>query len=325
LPSCIFAFLLIVCYVGAMSASFSQYQRSPEDLQQLQQLLAWYKIRDLLLGENYVKQDVKNALELASACEHFNAVWLAMVFAEHDVSTPSKASQVFRDCENDPLRARCFAALLDYSDDDIHPAADLGDAYAQVRMACLTYGRERFVWAEKSAAQGERDSFFVLGCWFECEGDVEKAKENFLIAAALGHVDAMTWFGSLFDETDPQQFVWLGKAAVSGSVVPFLNNMSDPINDFSSGTEHTNVIFAIGRALKGHIDNEKRTIFGSDYNVDSLLDPANQALQFYNFQLRSYRKAVDTWTLVGIWCQVVKDIRKLIAKMIWESRDEAKY
>jgi hypothetical protein len=33
-------------------------------LEDLQQLLAWYKIRDMLFGANRVKKDIKKALEL---------------------------------------------------------------------------------------------------------------------------------------------------------------------------------------------------------------------------------------------------------------------
>jgi hypothetical protein len=54
-------------------------QRSPQDLQQL---LAWYKIRDTLLGENHVEQDIRKALELASVCEHPHAVWLTKLLAD---------------------------------------------------------------------------------------------------------------------------------------------------------------------------------------------------------------------------------------------------
>jgi hypothetical protein len=59
-------------------------QRSPEDLQQL---LAWYKIRDTLLGQNCCKQDIKKALELAAVCGHPNAVWLRKVFGGRDVDS----------------------------------------------------------------------------------------------------------------------------------------------------------------------------------------------------------------------------------------------
>jgi hypothetical protein len=84
-------------------------------------------------------------------------------------------------------------------------------------------------------------------------------------------------------------------------------------------------VFAIGRALRGHIDTEKKEIFGTDFNFAWRFGRAGQARQFYEHQLKSYRKAVDEWTLVGICNNVVKDIRILIAKMIWESREEAKY
>jgi hypothetical protein len=53
--------------------------------------------------------------------------------------------------------------------------------------------------------------------------------------------------------------------------------------------------------------------------------PANQALHFYEFQLQSYRKAVDSWTIIGLRNKVVKDIRKMIGKMIWDTREDAAY
>jgi hypothetical protein len=101
--------------------------------------------------------------------------------------------------------------------------------------------------------------------------------------------------------------------------------MQERMHNFNSGRGHATVIFAIGRALKGHIDSEKRAIFDDHKAFDTYIRPANQALQFYNFQLKSYRKAVDSWTLVGIRNKVVKDIRLMIAKMIWETREEARY
>jgi TPR repeat protein len=92
--------------------------------------------------------------------------------------------------QSDP-RAYYFAAVLGDSSDEILRAADLGDA-----MAWYSDGEESFQWAEKSVAQGERDGFFVLGrCYRDgsalgsgCEEDLERAKENFLVASELGHV-----------------------------------------------------------------------------------------------------------------------------------------
>jgi hypothetical protein len=84
----------VLVYVPKMSraAVVLHRQRPAEDLQQL---LAWYKIRDMLLGCNCVEQDIKKALELASVCDHPNAVWLAALFGERGVSTEEEARQVF--------------------------------------------------------------------------------------------------------------------------------------------------------------------------------------------------------------------------------------
>jgi hypothetical protein len=61
------------------------------------------------------------------------------------------------------------------------------------------------------------------------------------------------------------------------------------------------------------------------FSVYTFLGPANQALRFYEFQLQSYRKAVDRWTIVGLRNRVVKDIRNMIGKMIWDAREEGAY
>ncbi len=304
-------------------------QRSPEDLQQP---LAWYDIRGTLLQANYDDQAVKKALELAAVCEHPDAVWLTKLFAGRDVNTGGEARQVFLEVKNDP-RALCFAGVLAECWGEIKRAANLGEAYAQACMALCTSGEEpSFSWAEKSAVQGEPDGFYELGCCYRdgvgCEKDKKRAKENFLIAVELGSVllsNAMIELGELLEECNPQRFVWMGKAAVNGNTSSFLTEMVEPIRKFNSGTGHANVVFAIGRALKGHIDNEKGKIFESAFLFESRINLANQAVHIYNFQLQSYRKAVDTWTLVGIQNNIVRDIRKMIANMIWDAREEAEY
>jgi hypothetical protein len=73
------------------------------------------------------------------------------------------------------------------------------------------------------------------------------------------------------------------------------------------------------------MNNEKRTIFGEGLDFHTYVGPANQALRFYEFQLQSYRKAVDSWTIVGQRNNVVRDIRKMIGMMIWDAREEAAY
>jgi hypothetical protein len=298
------------------------FKRSAEDTNVV---LAWYQARDTLLGRMCVKQDIKRGFELAALCKHPEAVWLTSLFAGCVVHTTEEAIEVLLRLQNDP-KALCFAAYFRGFGVEILPAAELGDAYAQARIASETTGTTRFRWAEKSAAQGERDGLFWLGfCFragFGCVKDVERAKEYFMSAALLGEVAGMVALGDLSDKNDPQRFVWLGKAAAKGMRGAFLRNLTEEVH---SGCRNANVVFALGKALKGHIDNEKRTIFGEGYIFDARIGTANQAVQFYEFQLQSHRKAVDSWTIVALRNKVVKDIRKLIGKMIWDARDEAKY
>jgi hypothetical protein len=280
-----------------MRASLSHpLQRSREDLQQL---LAWYKIRDTLLGQNEVKQALKKALELAALCEHPNAVWLTKLFAGRDVNTPDEASQVFLGCERDP-RSLCFAALLVGSYDEIHRAADLGDAYAQAVMAARFNDEEGFRLGQKSAAQGERDGFFWLGlcyrCGAACDNDIERSKENYLTAAELGCVGAMFLLGELFEKTDPKRFVWMGKAAANGQKSElFLNEMEEQIRNFDSGPGLSNIIFAIDRVLKGHIDNEEREIFGT---IGNLTLSSVLQTELFNFTIFNYYR-IEKQSTVG--------------------------
>jgi hypothetical protein len=144
-----------------------------------------------------------------------------------------------------------------------------------------------------------------------CEKDAKRAKVNFLVAAELGDVNAMEALGELLNENDPQRFVWFGRAAATAglflSSVYFLDGMCNQIQNFKNGTGHAEVVFTIGRALKGQVDKEKGTIFGIDYFFETYTVAANRALHFYEFQLQSYRKAVDSWTVVGLRNRVVKD------------------
>ena len=186
---------------------------------------------------------------------------------------------------------------------------------------------ERFKFAQQAACQGERDGFLWLGRCFHdgegCEKDLDKAKGNFLRASALCHVWAMRELGHLFGESDSQRWKWWGRAAVLGDSWWFTSSFSEQVESFSSGSGSTAVMFAIGRALQGHVNEGAGTIFNSDDKFDPRISPAKQAIAFYEAQIKATKDAMRAWTLVGIKLKVVKDVRKLIAKLIWDSREEA--
>jgi hypothetical protein len=294
-------------------------------------LLEWYKIRDTCFGQNWVDRNIPLAIELASSCLHPDARWLTEACAGQDVTTKEDAKRVFSALGQNDARTLCFLWLMGDRRDltSLRRSAEHGFAFAQALMAWETEGDEKFKFAQLAAAQGERDGLYVLGCCFRdgegCEKDLDKAKENFLCAIELGHVSAMLWLGELLDESDPQRWHWWGRAAALGNSWNFLSNFPKQVGLFNSGSGSAAVMFVIGQALQGHVNERARTIFNRDYEFDSFIGPAKQALAFYEAQIKATKDAMHAWTLVGIKLNVVKDVRKLIAKLIWNAREEALY
>lgn len=91
----------------------------------------WYMIRDMLLGQNFVEQNVKEALLLAANCSHSDGQKLHALFVNNNnassfPSTPGEACKVFMaGKDQDPLFA-CFAACL--TEDGAHDVGLLREA-----------------------------------------------------------------------------------------------------------------------------------------------------------------------------------------------------
>jgi hypothetical protein len=263
-------------------------------------LLEWHKIRDTFFGHNYVSQNIPLALELAASCQHPDARWLTEACAGKDLTTKEDAKRIFSALGQNDARALCFmwhCGTFDERRDlaSLRRSAELGFAFARALFAAHSIGQEKFRFAHLAAAQGERDGFFRLGFCFRdgegCEEDLDKAKENFLRASELGHVWAMGHLGHLLEDSDPQRWRWWGRAAALGNSWSFLSFFAKQVESFNSGAESVAVIFAIGQALQGHVNEGARTIFNNKYKFDSLISPAKQAIAFYEAQIKAAKDA----------------------------------
>jgi hypothetical protein len=290
----------------------------------IQELLCWYEVRDLLVGGNKVQWDLSKAIARLPACKHRDAVWLSKVFSKRNSSDLEGVIACLRVHETDP-RSQSFLATFEGDMLLMQTAAENGDAFAQAAVAWEMGGHPFFVLAEQSAAQGERDGLVALGCAYlrgwGCKVDKEKAKEKLLRAVALKGVFAFVNLGECFVKTDPQRYFWMAKGGSFGLGHRFLMDASKYL---ATAQTQPNVVFEIGRCLQGHIDLKKKAIFGNSDHVEGYFAAAVKANCFYMFQIQAYRRAVDVWTIVGLRNNVVKDIRLLIAKMIWGSRVEAR-
>ena len=143
----------------------------------------------------------------------------------------------------------------------------------------------------------------------------------------MEYVSAMSFYGELLDETDLQRWRWWGIAAARERPFNLLVGFPRLVDRFQSDPSLAPVVFMIGRALRGHIDTEKREIFGESHRFDACIGPANQSIAFFTAQCAAARKAVDAWCLLAVQInsKVNRDIRKKIGMMIWEARVQADY
>ncbi len=294
----------------------------------LSDLLEWLLVRDTLLGGNKRKQDIAKALALARDCKHPDAVWLSCVCK--DGSSIDQAREAFLSLENDP-RALCFSYILAH-DQDLNLSLLRRSAEMGYALASSLFGRverETFRFAQQSAAKNERDGFYLLGHCFRvgdgCEKNLRLAKENYLIAAELGHVSAALQCGEWLENSDPVRWLWWSRAAFHRAAFRFLDSFRAACRDFLEGSGSATVVFLIGRALKGNVIADKAQIFGSNYNFHSLFTYANRAIDFYDGQIKAACRAIDAWTIIATRLNLMKDMRISIGKMIWEMRFEANY
>ncbi len=296
----------------------------------LSELLLWLNIRDMLLGENCVKQDVGSAFALSRGCKHPNALWLTSLLENASLDVES----VFLSSE-DP-QAKVFVSLLqrrngipNYS--PVIAASNRGDPFCQAFVArvCSGSGEEAMRLAKLSSDKGERDGLFFLG-WiydngFGCRRSVEKAIHFYRLAAALQHIMAMVNLGWLLPESDPQRwFCWAKHQVVlKGETTPFFHFFQGVLSSFFAGDQSLrSSAFAIGCALFDHVDDS--TIFGVPCDTN-FISSAKRGVDFYRSQCRLARLAIMAWTQAGVRLGVVKDVRKMIGRMIWERRVDADY
>ncbi len=301
-------------------------------------LFKWLDVRDTFLDQNGRKHDITKALALARDCKHPDAVWLTSIFEGKNVSTEEDAREVLL-LHQDDARALCLTwCLKDEGDRQsdltlLRRSFEMGNAFACSRLCvevAVENEKEAFRLAQIAAALRERDGFYLIGrCLYGgigCEEDLKVSTKNLLIAAELGHVHAANYYGCLFDQCDPARWVWLGRAAMHGRPFRFLDSFSKQVEQYFSGSGNASILFLIGHALKGKIDALNKRIFGKSlHNFILIIGPANQAVSFYDSQIKSAGLAVDTWTLISTRLNVIKDLRIFIGKMIWEARFEANY
>jgi TPR repeat protein len=176
------------------------------------EVIKWWDVLDLL-DVRQSGSDVEGALQMARACRHPHAQWLASLFPVGVAATHESMHEVMMGRKEDP-RAQCLAWLVERHQRG--PSVELvraGKAGYAPAQAVLSWCCERdeqaqaFEWARRASAQGNRRGMYQLSRCLRtelgCTVDLKKSMELLRAPADLEDRRAQHKFGILaFGELD---------------------------------------------------------------------------------------------------------------------------
>jgi TPR repeat protein len=275
-------------------------------------------------------EGLEEAMLLARACNHPDAVWFCSLFPAGVPVTDRDMVDVMRQHGDDPRallllwKAEHVIELLPHSNALLLRAAEMGYAPAQADAALelfLEPGGEGFRWAERAAAAGDRRGMFALAQHLSegrgCESDGGKAFELYRDAARSGDACAQFAYGRRgFELLDWERYHWYALAARAGNsdAVIALTDATVLIPLFESG-ELARILHIVGPVFRAHVTNRVsfRLCVG-----DSFLEQYQRVIALYDAMAERAKEAMRCWSVIGRRVGLVKDVRVMIAKMLWE-------
>jgi hypothetical protein len=217
-------------------------------------------------------------------------------------------------------RALLVAAFCDGAQENalLAQAAERGYAPAQSRMASFGGDWARKAMAEKAAAAQDRLGLTRLGTFLwngtACEEEASGAIECWRVAAQLGCSQGQRHLSASLQEDDWRRYYWAGRSLLGGDV--------DSLKTLFHGAQRQDdnrVQYEIGEAcVRGDVFDGRFDRHLDDDAAEALQD----AIDIYNERCDTAKRAIECWLVVGKRLRVVKDIRGMIAVMLWEQRWE---
>ncbi len=288
--------------------------------------LKWYEARSFLFGTNYKKQNLQKALRLAQKCLWPEAQWL-LAICEKNGGMPEKrteAKAMFLKEEGNSMALGIAGIIAGRDNNLILRAAIAGDAYSQSLVCDYPTDGEQYNFVEKSAMQDDPRGLCLYGlCLYglcritQQEKQQEKQEKRSCLKRAIDLGDIGACYYYCTNDAEPEYFFWMGKfVANGGNVRHFCTPMMIQMKIYHAPAP---VIFQIGKALVGQIDENRKTLFQQSTET-KFIDEACIALKMFISSCHLTRRAVDTWTVIAFRFAICKDVRLIISHLIWESR-----
>jgi hypothetical protein len=292
------------------------------------ELVKWWDVVDL------IDLQPEGALRLARQCKHPDAVWLASLFAD-DGGEPLSKERVLR-----VLREQgedCRARFLEWECDPdretgmLRRAAATGYAPALAALSRVTLGEEAVAFAEEAASKGHRGGkrrlAELLWTGYGCKKDLPRALSLLKEAAELGDAVGQQQYGERgFGVGDWERFLWFGRASIKGNRTAANDLVKETVRELkwceapeNREKESGRILFEMGAALSGHLNMEDKLAFGVPVEPKTLFS-LQRVVALHRNWCEEAKRAVRCWIWIAMRHGVVKDIRILIARQLWQER-----
>jgi hypothetical protein len=282
------------------------------------ELIKWWNALDALS----MKENVERELQMVRECRHPDAQWLAALFPSDGVMTSERVCAVLGQHLDDSRAGFLLWKLSRKRDAELlRRVAEAGYAPAQAELCFRSYRDQgaNFAWAEKSAA-GDRHGLYQLaecvGYGIGCSRDMKRALELYRQAAEMEHPLAMVRYGGLgFGAQDWERFHWWGLAAERGWDGMFRDSVLPLVTSFEKG-ECGRILHTVGPVISRNLDAAKCAFFRFKLDPDDCRK-LERLVALYDAMMGRARGAIHCWSIAGRRLRVVKDMRVVIAKMVW--------
>jgi TPR repeat protein len=308
--------------------------------------IRWWNALDLFLifGGSDIGA-VEAGLHITRECFHPDARWLASLFPAGVAVNEHGMCQVLRQHQHDPRAVFLLCFLEDFVG-DMRPAAEAGYAPAQAELAAEIASQlsdpdgdvepgsaeyeakaaECFLWAQRSASQGDRSGIYQLACCFlkgtGCSKDVVRGIELLKEASELDKSDAQHLYADVaFKDYDWQRFYWWGRAE-RGNPTPenphsYVNKVRALLSLFENRALGR-ILHTVAPVIARNLDIWLNDKGNQGIRLGALeKTQLERVLQLHEAMLGRARVAIDCWSMAGRRCGLVKDMRVKIARMAW--------
>ncbi len=265
---------------------------------------------------------MNEGLKLARQCKHEDARFLVSLFPNGSPATEADVAALFL-AHGDDARCLCWAAESGAEPlfDLFRQAAESGCAFAKAQCGMLS--REAHAWLEEAAAQGEPQAMAELGCILsygrnEMPTDSNRGRMLLREAAELGDPRGQFEFASIHCNVDArEQFKWFRRAALQECedhrpAQWRLMEVADAHVRLLSTVHSGRCVFEIGAVFS--------TVKLDPESSERERNGCRLAVEWYERWCEEARRGVLCWIWAARKLGVVKDIRLLIADLVWEDK-----